>query len=435
MFVERERGLTFEHPVRTTFLSDPDFVDLVQGSDAVDLVDQEAAEQALADETALYGSLGLTNDSDPAVDQDTMDEVLFLGFYDPQSDGIIVRGSELTPDIRAVLVHELTHALQAQHFELPLGGADDFVIRSLLEGDSIRIEDRYVATLSTTAQDQVADANELDEVDAEQLADVSWTVTEARFAPYVLGPSFLAIVEAAGGNEAVNDAMRNPPTPVELLDPLRYLDSTAETDSTFLEPVQSSTPPGAESIYLSSPFGLFEAVVMFDAWLPWYETRRALDGWDDAAIAVYRVDGVVCSAITIRVNDGPSAADLALAVRDWSDATGSTVQPKIDYSGGGRPEVSFTPCADTDREAPPLPTFTPSWAVDFESSFVQDALSAAIGIGPNIARCVARRLVDDETFLELIDIVEWTSDEDDLYAERVEALRVECERFSDPGAL
>ena len=325
-FVERERELIFEHPVAVNFLSEVEFLALFQQPDEV------LDEQAFADEADMYGSLGLANDYDPSTDPATMEEVLILGFYDPESDQVFVRGSDLTP-------------------------------------------------------------------------------------------------ESEGGNATVDEAMRLPPTPEQLLDPLQYLNPPATAVTMSQPPVQSSTPPGADSIYLSSPFGLFEAMVMLDAWLPWYQTRRALDGWDDAAISVFRTNGVVCSAITIRVDDRASAGRLAEALRDWSEATSSSVRPTISEGARGHPEVSFTPCADVSRDTPPAPAITPSYAVGFETSFVQDVLAADDGISPNVARCVARQLVDDETFLDLIDVYEWTPEQDDLYDQTVETLRTRCARF------
>ena len=41
-----------------------------------------------------------------------------IGFYSYDDERLRIRGTELTPDVECVLVHELTHALQDQNFDL-----------------------------------------------------------------------------------------------------------------------------------------------------------------------------------------------------------------------------------------------------------------------------------------------------------------------------
>ena len=42
-----------------------------------------------------------------------------LAFYDPRTQDVYVRGTDTTaPATRVTLAHELTHALQDQHFDL-----------------------------------------------------------------------------------------------------------------------------------------------------------------------------------------------------------------------------------------------------------------------------------------------------------------------------
>ena len=41
-----------------------------------------------------------------------------IGLYDEEDKRIRMRGEDLTPAVKATLVHELTHALQDQHYDL-----------------------------------------------------------------------------------------------------------------------------------------------------------------------------------------------------------------------------------------------------------------------------------------------------------------------------
>ena len=80
-----------------------------------------------------------------------------VGYYDYESERIRIRGKKLTPTVQSTLVHELTHALQDQHFDLEkrtakLEKADDSAASSafdsLVEGDASRIETAWREDLS-----------------------------------------------------------------------------------------------------------------------------------------------------------------------------------------------------------------------------------------------------------------------------------------------
>src|SRR6266850_1699531 len=73
-------------------------------------------------------------------------------FYDDATDRVDVRGTDLTVGRRATVVHELTHALQDQHFDISRQGSyasDDRndAFDAVVEGDAVRIEDAYVDSL------------------------------------------------------------------------------------------------------------------------------------------------------------------------------------------------------------------------------------------------------------------------------------------------
>ena len=72
-----------------------------------------------------------------------------VGFYDPETDELVVRGAALTPYVRTTIAHELIHALDDQHLDLDrpeYDEADDevgFGFSSVVEGNARRIEDAY----------------------------------------------------------------------------------------------------------------------------------------------------------------------------------------------------------------------------------------------------------------------------------------------------
>ena len=72
-----------------------------------------------------------------------------VGFYDPETDELVVRGAALTPYVRTTIAHELVHALDDQHLDLDrpeYDEADDeigFGFSSVVEGNARRVENAY----------------------------------------------------------------------------------------------------------------------------------------------------------------------------------------------------------------------------------------------------------------------------------------------------
>ena len=126
------------------------------------------------------------------------------------------------------IVHELTHALQDQHFDLSRQGSYDSddrnaAFEAVVEGDAVRIENAYVASLPKADQDaydreRLGDA----EYDAKTAGVPDW-LSITTDAPYTLGEPFMSALAAAGGRAAVDRAFRFPPVSSEqVMDAARY---------------------------------------------------------------------------------------------------------------------------------------------------------------------------------------------------------------------
>ena len=102
------------------------------------------------------------------------------GFYDPRTKRLYVRSATLNPLAQVIVVHELTHALDDQYFDLAKlqrrakSGDEDEAILSLIEGDARSVEDRFRAALVPAERKQVA-AEE-----AAQYGPAEGTHTEVR---------------------------------------------------------------------------------------------------------------------------------------------------------------------------------------------------------------------------------------------------------------
>lgn len=145
-------------------------------------------------------------------------------FYSYRRRAVFLRqGRPVDAYARVVLVHELTHALQDQAFDLATmsraAAADPDRARALsalAEGDATRIELAYLATLP--AADQAAVRARHDHSPTPR----SYAELEATF-PYTAGRDFVAAVAAQGGNAAVDAAFRRPPvSTAQVIDPKAY---------------------------------------------------------------------------------------------------------------------------------------------------------------------------------------------------------------------
>ncbi|HEX2118207.1 MAG TPA: hypothetical protein VHF91_03420, partial [Acidimicrobiales bacterium] len=105
-FVESARGLPFKEPVDVAVVDDAEFRRLLSGGEAVDL--QRPDDEVSIGVLRALGLLAAGQDLGPAGE---IDPDLVAGFYDTETKELVVRGTRLTPFVRQVLVHELTHAL------------------------------------------------------------------------------------------------------------------------------------------------------------------------------------------------------------------------------------------------------------------------------------------------------------------------------------
>lgn len=282
-FVEDERGLEFEHPVYIDFLSEEKFEKEVTAEES-ELTDEDKEEIEQA--TGLMRALGLIDrDIDLFESVNELTGGGIIGLYDYEDKRIRIRGEELTPMVKATLVHELTHVLQDQHFDLlekseELDEADDSSASAgwdaLVEGDADRIETAYIADLSATEKRELdKDRAKLTEGVTKRLKDVPTFLQTAQSSSYVFGEVLLALATELGGDDAVDDLFEDPPTTEEhLLDPWTLLadeDEAVEVDTPDLKGKEEDFDDGT----FGSPSLLFVLAERIDV-------RRALaaaDGW------------------------------------------------------------------------------------------------------------------------------------------------------------
>jgi hypothetical protein len=153
-----------------------------------------------------------------------------LGFYDTDNQRLVYVGTESpSPLQRMVLAHEITHALDDQHFNLDLLDDLDAKCRdeagmaflSLVEGSAEVISGRWAT--------ENLSAGEFADLQAEQASQGGLPATVPPFFlqmiifPYPNGTEFVTEIIERGGTKALNKAFRNPPVSTEqILHPEKY---------------------------------------------------------------------------------------------------------------------------------------------------------------------------------------------------------------------
>jgi len=132
---------------------------------------------------------------------------------------------------RSVIAHEVTHALQDEHFHLTRGAFaprprdhdGELAALALVEGDAMDVQSRYVASLSPG--ELVGElARTLGSIPSDPGGGSVPYLQRELLYPYTAGEDFVRAVRARGGQRLLDRAFRHPPrTTAAVLDPARYL--------------------------------------------------------------------------------------------------------------------------------------------------------------------------------------------------------------------
>jgi len=290
--VEDVRGLLYEHPVAVTSVDGAEMDRLIQKS-----FDASYPKTYYDRRTAAWRTIGVIP---PGVDlRASLRSFLtgqVVGFYDPDTGRLVYqRSGALGLEERFVLAHELTHAIDDQHFDLSrLDGlarscADEASSAALgaVEGSAQYFATQVIARNPSTDLGDLVGAI-LQGLGAQQdLAGVPPFVQTLEEWPYTTGLAFITQLAATGGTDAVNHALVDPPATTEqVIHPDRY---------------PTDTPTAVDIPDLSTGLG--------PRWGD-LDAMEVGEGWVDAMLQL-RLDGSTASA---------GAAGWAAGVyRAWTD--------------------------------------------------------------------------------------------------------------------
>ena len=314
-FVEAVRGHSFITRPDVEFVPDATFQQHV-------LASIDGAGPALHVDEVAFKALGWM---DPADDLFEKYKIAFsgtvVGFYDPATKVLEVRGNQLTPYRREVVAHELTHALDDQLFDLNVSKGDGVLSEQQLaflvgvEGDAVRTQQAYVATLSPIEQVQDVAEQLSFQIDP-AITTVPLALLSLSQTPYLQGPQFVA---GLGGNPGI-DAMfaRFPDTAEQAWDPAKYLAGE--------EAVPVATPPASGAVVNTGSWGRFLMTLLLgggvnlDAMLD-----PVTDGWAGDAYVTWTSGATSCIRIDTRSDTSAQSDALRGALTTWAQGHGALV--------------------------------------------------------------------------------------------------------------
>lgn len=397
---QKQRGLTFLHPVKVRFLADKDFEKTVTEDESK--LDKDERKQ-IDQFTGLFRALGLlAGNVDLFKAFNEAHGSGTLAYYSSEEQEIVIRGQSVTSNGRPTVVHELTHVLQDQHFDIgnrleKLRKANDKVTSTeydvfdaIVEGDAERVATNYTKTLPAKQQRALAANQEQESKDAYRT--VPKVVVTMITSPYTLGEAMVQSAAANGGNAAVDELFRDPPTHDSvLLDPLAGLDTSDNPSEVAIPDLQSG-----EKKFEAGEFGALSLYFMLAERMPVLDALTAIDGWNGDSFVAFDRGGTTCVRSAVRGDTGKATDRLLGALRTWAAGSpGSSAQAQRDGA-----LVRFESCdpgtkAGAGRDASLQALQTLSIRSQLGTEFVK------AGLPTTAARCAADRTVHAFSFAAL----------------------------------
>ncbi len=321
--VERLRELHFLHPVDFREIPRSSLPAVLRQKLAQQVPDQEFDAAGIA-----LGALGVL----PAGTDLKKTYLALLGeqigaFYDQHEKQLFTfSGQPLSgSQNRVIMAHELTHALEDQHFDLsklPIEakGNDDRVLAAtaLVEGDATLVMNRYMVGDLSAASLRDAFASTLT-TDVRQLAAAPRYLRETLLFPYLRGQEFCTVLYTQGGWDALAEAFRHPPSSSsQILHPELFVGKPR------VEPVEIQFPDtevAGQKPLEDNVLGEFGVRQLFLNWL--HDKARSEEvaaGWSGDRYLVYSQDKTASYIWKTACRDTASAQRFYDAARDVNAA-------------------------------------------------------------------------------------------------------------------
>ena len=285
-------------------------------------------------------------------------------YYDPKTKQITVKGTNVDdPATRGTVAHELTHALQDQHYDLQkLDQAAQTTthgrraLHMLAEGDAVRIQNAYVKTMSDADQASYRarrtelGRQSLDEIKAKGLSE---SLQFDFQSPYSLGPSALDALVAREQAPAVDGLFANPPVADAV-----FVSPSAMVDHRTFQSVE--TPVLQKGEKASGKPDVVGALTLYQLLASRIDNATALsaaDAWDGDSSVVFTAKGKTCLRTTFAGRGPEGTTAITDALNQWA-----TQMPAGSATVNGTPDrVTLTACDPGSAATPSRTSRTLRW--------------------------------------------------------------------------
>lgn len=326
-FVQQTRGRPFKRFPNVELLDDTAF-------DLALVEDLDEAREDLIRQERLLKSLGLIPlDLDMFTTFESLIQSGVVGFYDPDTERLVVRGGEFDLYGQSVLVHELVHAFDDQWFDL---GRDDFEddaeygFLAVIEGNASRVEELWKAGLSTdeAAELQQLEFGALSAEDLSFLLSLPEVILTLQISPYEDGQIYVNSLARQGGESAIDDKLAVPPESSEqVLHP-----GASEAANT---PVPVEVPSAVGLLIDDGTIG----ELLIRSWLG----PRAAQGWGGDRYVTWEAGSQTCFAAHLAADSNTDLEEMNQAALRWSSEAPSDRQVEL-IDGADRSTVRVSGC-------------------------------------------------------------------------------------------
>lgn len=307
------RGLEIKGPIRCQVLEPQPYFERLTA-----LIKKELPPERLLIEQQLFSLLGLIPESyrysecivrayanQAAAFYSSADKSFFVPSWIPADD--------------SVLVHEATHALQDQHFDLskidrhPTIVADKVLaIGAMVEGDAMSVESAYVTSQGGANQIGVDATHKIND-----LGDCAFpqALEDLFFFQYEFGGYFAAKVKSLGAG--LDPFHRPPVSTAEIIYPREYLGNSKRWSELRAPRMPVALRrPGARLVY-SERLGEFLIRLLLKQYIRGSDASQAARGWSGDRLAVYRSQENLSVAWDLLFESDQEALTFVEAAQRW----------------------------------------------------------------------------------------------------------------------
>jgi len=256
------------------------------------------------------------------------------GLYVPEDRAMYVTDRFSEGLTSKVLVHEYTHALQDQHFDLSSfmeGNTTDstMALRCLVEGDATLVADvQYYYSLSDRQRGVLME--EMEDLYDGQVTNTPYALWELMTFPYMEGLEFTIDIHQHEGWEGVDSVFLKPPLSTEqVIHPEKYRDDEAPI------PAQPGVPPEGAREVSNDRMGEFMVSIFLGHHMDRDHANKGAEGWGGDQMVIYEgEDGATLAEWSLVWDTDRDAWEFSRAMEQLVEITTDPVENPDIHSCG-----------------------------------------------------------------------------------------------------